>query len=85
VKLDEEITTYWTHLHKDPSTLEDLKFVLETISNIHARSMDTELRYRDIRERYRTLVTLYKLPVPEDEGIVNMQSFMPTIFCIPLV
>lgn len=36
-KLDEEITTYWNHLHKDPSTLEDLKFVLETISNIQAR------------------------------------------------
>ena len=43
-------------LKRLPNTLEDLKFVLSVIANIRAISLDVELRYRDIRERYRTLV-----------------------------
>ena len=43
-------------LKRSPTTLEDLKFVLSAIANIRAISLDVELRYRDIRERYRTLV-----------------------------
>ena len=43
-------------LKRSPNTLEDLKFVLRVIANIRAISLDIELRYRDIRERYRTLV-----------------------------
>lgn len=45
-----------------------MKNALVAVSLIIGRSMDTELRYRDIRERYRTLLVLYKLPVPEEEG-----------------
>ena len=44
------------NLKRSPTTLEDLKFVLSAIANIRAISLDVELRYRDIRERYRTLV-----------------------------
>lgn len=43
------------NLKKSPNTLEDLKFVLATISEIRSKSLVTELRYKDILERYRTM------------------------------
>ena len=49
-----------------PTSLEELKFVLEVIANIRSMSLDVEMRYRDIQERYRTLA-MYNIPVPEDE------------------
>ena len=49
-----------------PKTLEELKFVLGVIANIRSMSLDVEMRYRDIQERYRTLA-VYNIPVPEDE------------------
>ena len=38
-------------LERSPDTLEDLKFVLKTISNIQDITLDVETRARDIRER----------------------------------
>ena len=49
-----------------PTTLEDLKFVLGVIARIRSMSVDVELKYRDIQERYRTLA-MYDIPVNEDE------------------
>jgi dynein heavy chain len=49
-------------LKETPSSLEDLKFILRTISDIKDMSMDVETRIRDIRERYRTM-EMYSLPV----------------------
>lgn len=66
-ELHSEILEYRERLKRSPDTLDDLKFVLETISDIHAHSMEVELRYRDIEERYRTLA-LYRIPVPDEEG-----------------
>lgn len=43
------------NLKRSPSTLEDLKFVLGTISDIRDMSLTVELRFTDIQERYRTL------------------------------
>ena len=38
-------------LGRSPETLEDLKFVLKTISNIQDITLDVETRARDITER----------------------------------
>ena len=46
--------------------MDDLKFVLSEIANIRRISLDVELEYRDIQERYRTLA-MYKLPVTAEE------------------
>ncbi|KAG8146106.1 hypothetical protein E2320_012501 [Naja naja] len=43
------------NLKTTPSTLEDLKFVLGTIAEIKQISLEVELKYLDIQERYRTL------------------------------
>ena len=39
-------------LERPPDTLEDLKFVLKTISNIQDITLDVETRARDIKERW---------------------------------
>lgn len=52
------------NLKTTPSTLEDLKFVLGTIAEIKDMSLEVELKYLDIRERYRTLA-MYNIPVSE--------------------
>jgi len=49
-------------LDKVPVSLEDLKFVLTTISDIKAMSLDVEDKIRDIQERYRTL-SMYDIEV----------------------
>lgn len=53
-------------LTREPSTLEDLKFVLGVIADIRFMSLDVEMQYRDIQERYRTLA-MYDIPVSQDE------------------
>lgn len=50
------------NLQQDPDTFEDLKSVLGTISDIRDMSLDVEMRYSDIKERYRTLA-MYKVEV----------------------
>ncbi|KAI5616269.1 dynein heavy chain 10, axonemal [Silurus asotus] len=54
------------HLNTSPDTLESLKFVLSTISNIRNMSLSVEMRYRDVQERYRTLA-MYNIQVDEEE------------------
>ena len=49
-----------------PDTLEDLKAILNVIASIRRMSLDVELRYKDIQEKYRTL-TMYDIPVEEEE------------------
>lgn len=51
---------------QSPDTLEDLKSVLSVISNIRSMSLDVEIQYRDLKERYRTL-TMYNISVSKDE------------------
>lgn len=50
------------NLKRNPSSLEDLKFVLGTISDIRAMSLTVEMRLADIQEKYRTLA-MYKVEV----------------------
>ena len=49
-------------------TLKELKFVLGVMSNIRSMSLRVELKYRDIQERYRTLL-MYNIPVPEEKAM----------------
>ncbi|KAJ8284497.1 hypothetical protein COCON_G00033470 [Conger conger] len=53
-------------LKRSPETLEDLKFVLGTISDIRAMSLSVEMRYTDLQEKYRTLA-MYGGEAPEEE------------------
>lgn len=49
-------------LKQSPDTFEDLKSVLSTISEIRAMSLNVEMRFNEIKERYRTL-SMYKVEV----------------------
>ncbi len=49
-------------LKRSPNTLEDLKFVLGTITDIRDMSLSVEMRINDIQERYRTL-SMYNVEV----------------------
>ncbi|XP_075882096.1 dynein axonemal heavy chain 10-like isoform X2 [Nelusetta ayraudi] len=53
-------------LKQSPDTFEDLKSVLSTISEIRAMSLNVEMRFNEIKERYRTL-SMYKVEVGEGE------------------
>ncbi|XP_037633762.1 dynein heavy chain 10, axonemal [Sebastes umbrosus] len=53
-------------LKQKPATFEVLKSVLGTISDIRDMSLDVEMRFTDIKERYRTLA-MYKVEVGEEE------------------
>lgn len=50
-------------LKQSPDSFKELKSVLSTISNIRDMSLDVELRFNDIQEKYRTLA-MYKVQVP---------------------
>ncbi|KXZ49756.1 DHC2 protein [Gonium pectorale] len=52
--LRDKVVKYQTALHRPPSTLEELKQVLNTVNQIRGESMVMELRYTDLEERYRT-------------------------------
>ena len=54
-------------LERDPETLDDLKSVLNLVSEINRRSMEVELQYGALEEWYRTL-RMYDFPVPADEA-----------------
>ncbi|KAF3695797.1 Dynein heavy chain 10, axonemal Axonemal beta dynein heavy chain 10 Ciliary dynein heavy chain 10 [Channa argus] len=64
--LRDELMQLSTKLKQSPDTLENLKSVLGTISDIKDMSLDVEIRINDIKERYRTLA-MYKVEVGEDE------------------
>ncbi|XP_038229191.1 dynein axonemal heavy chain 10 [Dermochelys coriacea] len=64
--LQEDIERLSQNLRKAPDSLEDLKFVLGTIAEIKDISLQVELKYLDIQERYRTLA-VYNIPITEEE------------------
>ncbi|DBA95316.1 TPA: Dynein heavy chain cytoplasmic [Trebouxia sp. C0006] len=55
-KLRELLKSLEEELHKAPVTLEELKQVLNIINTIKSTSMNMELRYVDLEERFRTRV-----------------------------
>ncbi|XP_064612357.1 LOW QUALITY PROTEIN: dynein axonemal heavy chain 10-like [Liolophura sinensis] len=62
--LNEELESKSKDLDRYPTTLDELKFVLKTISDIKLVSLDIETRIRDMQERFRTL-GMYDLPVSD--------------------
>lgn len=60
------ITTYKNNLSKEPSDLNELTFILNTIAEIWATSEDTERQYLDVVESYRTLL-MYNINIDENE------------------
>ena len=52
-KLKEQLKGLDEELHKTPATLEELKQVLNVINTIRSTSMNMELRYVDLEERFR--------------------------------
>ncbi|KAL6114194.1 dnah10 [Pungitius sinensis] len=64
--LRDEIMQLSGKLKQSPDTFDDLKSVLGTISDIRDMSLDVEMKFIDIQERYRTMA-MYKVEVGEDE------------------
>ncbi|CAH1233746.1 DNAH10 [Branchiostoma lanceolatum] len=75
--LKTELEGQTSDLKKVPDTLEDLKFVLGVIANIKDISLDVEMRFVDLQERYRTL-GMYKIEVTEEE--IELVKDMPQIW-----
>uniref|UniRef100_A0A8D2LCC4 Dynein axonemal heavy chain 10 n=1 Tax=Varanus komodoensis TaxID=61221 RepID=A0A8D2LCC4_VARKO len=73
--LQENIERLSHNLKTTPSTLEDLKFILGTIAEIKDMSLEVELQYLDIQERYRTLA-MYDFPVKEEQNLVDKIKLM---------
>ena len=65
-------------LKREPDTLEDLKFVLRVIADIRDKSLDVELRYVDIQERYRTIL-MYDIEVRNKIIISQSQPNCPCL------
>ncbi|XP_070572584.1 dynein axonemal heavy chain 10-like isoform X2 [Ptychodera flava] len=68
-------------LKKTPDTLEDLKFVLRVIADIKDMSLNVEMRFVDIQERYRTLA-MYTIEVTEEENTLcqNIRQIWEDLF-----
>ena len=59
-----------------PANLEELKFILRTISSIKDMSLDVETDTRDVQERYRVLGAYGCIP-PGGEGEVGTVERLP--------
>ncbi|TKS80370.1 Dynein heavy chain 10, axonemal [Collichthys lucidus] len=64
--LRDELMELSEMLKQSPDTIEDLKSVFKTISAIRDMSLDVQLRFLDIQERYRTLA-MYNVEIREKE------------------
>ncbi|GMH67856.1 hypothetical protein TrLO_g3024 [Triparma laevis f. longispina] len=61
-----KIDDFRSKISSDPKDLTELKFVLNVIGDISNSSMDMELAYSDVTERYATLKR-YNISIPEEE------------------
>lgn len=65
-KLLAKIETYEIQIQAETKDLEQLKFLLNVITQIQEETLDTELVMLDITERYRTLAR-YSISIPDEE------------------
>uniref|UniRef100_A0A3Q1G9E8 Dynein axonemal heavy chain 10 n=1 Tax=Acanthochromis polyacanthus TaxID=80966 RepID=A0A3Q1G9E8_9TELE len=77
--LRDEFMQLSKNLKQKPDTFEDLKSVLSTISDIRDMSLDVEMRFTDIQERYRTLA-MYKVEEDELELMANIDQIWSDLF-----
>uniref|UniRef100_H9GM01 Dynein axonemal heavy chain 10 n=1 Tax=Anolis carolinensis TaxID=28377 RepID=H9GM01_ANOCA len=79
--LQENVERLSHNLATPPNTLPDLKFVLGTIAEIKDMSLEVELEYLDIQERYRTLA-MYNIPTTEEERLLvdKIKQMWDTLF-----
>ncbi|KAM9858629.1 dynein axonemal heavy chain 10 [Aulostomus maculatus] len=79
--LRDELMQMSEKLKRSPDTFEDLKSVLGTIAHIRHMSLNVELRFADIQERYRTLA-MYKMEVGEEELelVANISQMWSDLF-----
>uniref|UniRef100_A0A8C1QBG0 Dynein heavy chain 10, axonemal-like n=1 Tax=Cyprinus carpio TaxID=7962 RepID=A0A8C1QBG0_CYPCA len=73
--LRNELLILSDNLKRSPNTLEDLKFVLGTITDIRDMSLSVEMRISDIQERYRTL-SMYNVETTEEEVQLSANIFI---------
>ncbi|XP_052412947.1 dynein axonemal heavy chain 10 [Carassius gibelio] len=73
--LRNELLKLSDNLKRSPNTLEDLKFVLGTITDIRDMSLSVEMRISDIQERYRTL-SMYNVETTEEEVQLSANIFI---------
>ncbi|KAF8569239.1 hypothetical protein P879_02503 [Paragonimus westermani] len=64
--LREEFHRRFEDLDDDPTNLDELKAVLQTIHDIRSSSLDVEFRLKDVQERYR-LLQLHHYPLTGSE------------------
>ncbi|RMC05733.1 hypothetical protein DUI87_17276 [Hirundo rustica rustica] len=64
--LRDEIQRLSENVNRPPETLDDLRVVLNAFGVVKGITMEVELRYLDIGERYRTLA-MYNIPVSKEE------------------
>ena len=62
-------------LESTPNSLDDLKFVLSTISDIKNMSLEVEDTIRDLQERYRVL-DMYDLTVWHNSILIHFFFFL---------
>ena len=73
--LHELIGEFSANLDRNPDTLDDLKFILNMVAEIAGRSMEMELQYAALEDKYRTL-RMYDYAVSEEEAdmVDNMRA-----------
>ena len=79
-KLKEQLKGLDEELHKTPVTLEELKQVLNVINTIKSTSMNMELRYVDLEERFRQaglhLYAQADLPVLPQSSVCSLHAML---------
>ena len=65
--LHELIGEFSANLDRNPDTLDDLKFILNMVAEIGGRSMEMELQYAALEDKYRTL-RMYAYDVSDEEA-----------------
>ncbi len=66
-KVQDEIKLHATNLQRECVGIDELKFVLHAIGEIHAVNMDMELQFEEVMEKFRTL-SMYGIPVKRADG-----------------
>ena len=70
VDLHELICEFSANLDREPDSLDDLKAILNLVAEISSKSMEIELQYTALEEKYRTL-RMYGFPTTDEADMVD--------------